>query len=320
MTIRAVGVTSYGGPDALHVVDLPEPHTGPGEVRVRVHAAGVNPVDAMMRTGLLADMYEGLQPPFVPGMEVAGTIDELGDDVDPALELATGMDVVAFVDFRGSHGGYSDVIVLPATSVTRMPADATYAQAASFLNNALTARNALDTLALPPGATLLVTGAAGAVGGYLTQLGCADGLHVVAVAAPQDEGLVRSLAADLIPRGEDFAKRVRARFPGGVDAVVDAAVVQGGIVPAVRDGGQIGALRAWTAPLERGITLRQLNVRSRATDNEAIQHLRDQAENGALAMRVAEVLPATQAAEAHRLLDRGGLRGRLILAFREKAS
>src|SRR4051794_31267767 len=144
VTITAMGVTTYGGPEALHAVQLPEPHAGAGRVRVRVHAAGVNPVDAMMRTGLLAGMYQGVNPPYVPGMEVAGVIDEVGEGVDLVLGLSTGSRVVGFVDFAGSLGGYSQVAVLPAGSVTSAPERASDPEAASFVNNALTARNTLD--------------------------------------------------------------------------------------------------------------------------------------------------------------------------------
>ena len=178
--MKAIGLATYGGPDVLNWFDLPDPHAGPGQVRIRVRAASVNPVDAMLREGLLAVAYEGPDPPYIPGLEVAGTIDETGDDVDG---ITVGEEVVGFVDNFAQHGGYSQYVVLPAASVIRKPAGTTFAQAASFLNNALTARNALDTLNLQPGATLLVTGAAGAVGGYLAQLGTAEGLRIVAVAA-----------------------------------------------------------------------------------------------------------------------------------------
>ena len=161
--MHVIGLSEYGGPEVLRPFQLPDPRPGPGQVRVRVRAAGVNPVDAMLRQGLLAAAYQGAAPPFVPGMEVAGTIDELGDGVDPALTV--GHDVVGMVDNIASHGGYSDYVVLPAESVTALPAGMTFPDAASFLNNALTARNALDAFGLPAGATLLVTGAAGAVGG-----------------------------------------------------------------------------------------------------------------------------------------------------------
>lgn len=185
--MKAIGLDTYGGPDVLHQVDLPDPHPGPGEVRIQVHATAVAPVDMLLRTGVLAGAYSGLRPPFVPGMEVAGVVDEIGPGIDPASDLAIGTAVVAFVDFTGAHGGYSDFVVLPAASLTRAPDGATFPEAASFLNNALTARNALDTLALEAGSTLLVTGAAGSVGGYLTQLGTHEGLRVVAIAAKDDD-------------------------------------------------------------------------------------------------------------------------------------
>lgn len=158
--MKAIGLSSYGGPQVLHVVDLPEPHAGPGEVRVRVRAAGVNPADLMLRDGSLADWHRDMEPPFIPGMDVAGTIDEIADDARPieGESLSLGTDVVGIVDNHGRHGGYSEYVVLPAESVTRKPAGTTFPQAASFLMNALTARCALDALALAPGATLVVTG------------------------------------------------------------------------------------------------------------------------------------------------------------------
>lgn len=189
--MKAIGLDSYGGPEVLHPIDLPDRHAGPGEVRIQVSAAAVAPVDSMLRTGLLSGAYAGLKPPFVPGMEVAGVVDELGEGVEVASELTLGERVVGFVDTGGTHGGYSDHVVLPAASVTPAPAGSTDAEAASFLNNALTARNALDALALPANSTLVVTGAAGSVGGYLTELGAFEGLRVIGIASAGDEELVR---------------------------------------------------------------------------------------------------------------------------------
>jgi NADPH:quinone reductase-like Zn-dependent oxidoreductase len=314
MHMKAIGLAAYGGPEVLIWFELPEPHAGPGEVRVRVRAAGVNPVDAMLRQGLLAAAYRDVQPPFVPGMEVAGTIDEIGTGVDAGYGLTVGVDVVGLVDSHGSRGGYSEYIVLQAESVTRMPAGTTFSQSASFLNNALTARNALDAFDLAKGSTLLVTGAAGAVGGYLTQLASADGIQVLAVASEADEALVRAFGAHtFIPRGDAVVDRVLATVPGGVDAVADAALLHERILPAIRDGGQLGTFRGWSDDPGRDITVHPLNVRQRAEDHAAIVQLRDQVEAGLLTLRVAETLPMGQAAQAHRKLDRGGLRGRIIL-------
>ncbi|AHK31666.1 quinone oxidoreductase family protein [Rhodococcus opacus] len=148
--MKAIALETYGGPDVLHPVDLPDPHPGPGQVRIQVHAAAVAPVDAMVRTGLLAQMNAGPNPPFVPGMEVAGVVDEVIDDIDPALAVAAGQKIVGFVDNLGAHGGYSDYVVLPAASVTRIPEEASAPEAASFINSmtALNARSRPSTFLL----------------------------------------------------------------------------------------------------------------------------------------------------------------------------
>ncbi|MGW3976283.1 NADP-dependent oxidoreductase [Streptomyces mirabilis] len=314
--MKAVGLHTYGGPDMLHTVELPEPHAGPGEVRVRVRAAGVNPADAMLRDGSLAEWYRDFEPPFIPGMDVAGTLDEVADDVRAAYGLSEGEPVIGIVDNHGRHGGYSEYVVLPAASVTRQPVGTTLPEAASFLMNALTARCVLDSLALAPGSTLVVTGAAGAVGGYVIQLAAAEDLRVVAVASQHDEEQVRSYGADtFLVRGDDIAQRVLDVVPGGADAVADGAMLHDRIAPAIRDNGQIAVLRFWDGDPGRGIVVHPVNVRSRVTDTAAITQLREQVESGELTLRVSATLPADQAPEAHRLLEKGGVRGRLILEF-----
>lgn len=315
--MRAIGLDSYGGPEVLRLVELPDPRPAHGQVRVKVKAAGINPVDVMVREGALAAMYAGLQPPFVPGMDIAGVIDEIGDEVDPGFGLAPGQSVTGLVNNHGSYGGYSEYVCLPAASVIAAPAGASFAQAASFLMNALTARNALDALKLAFGSTLLVTGAAGAVGAYTTALANDEGLRVIALAAAQDERFLRAAgASDFIARGDDAAQRVRDAFPDGVDAVVDAAGLRERITPAVRDGGSIVALRSWSdAELARGMRVTFVNVRDRVTDHAAISRLGQQVASGLLALRVAQVFPAEEAVAAHRRLAEGGLRGRLVLQF-----
>ncbi|WNF00374.1 NADP-dependent oxidoreductase [Streptomyces luomodiensis] len=314
--MKVIAVETYGGPEVLHPVELPDPHPGPGQVRIRVRAAAVAPVDAMLRTGLLADMNAGRTPPFVPGMEVAGAVDEVGDDIDPALAVEVGEKVVGFVDNLGTHGGYSDYVVLPAASVTRIPEGASAPEAASFINNSLTALNALDALKLPAGATLLVTGAAGSVGGYLTQLAHHAGLRVITIAGPGDDDLVRTFGAnEVVHRGPHAAADALALIPGGVDAVADAALLGDDIVDVIRDGGQLATFRPYHGEPGRGIRVHGLNVRQRATDHAAITRLRDLVNEGVLTMRVGPVLPAADATEAHRLLDAGGVRGRIILEF-----
>lgn len=316
--MHAIGLNSYGGPEVLQPVELPAPHVAAGQVRVKVHAAGINPVDQMLRVGDLAGWYGDEPRPYIPGMDIAGTIDEIAGDVDPALALSVGQAVTGIVDNFGSYGGYSEYVCLPARSVMPMPSGASFAGGASFLMNALTARNALDALQrLAPGATVLITGAAGAVGAYAVALATADGFRPVAVASSADADFLRQQgAAAVIPRGEDLATRIRAEFPAGVDAVIDAACIMQDILPAVRDGGRIIVLRpAENQTLARGIEVAFVNVRQRATDHAAITQIGHQIASGVLPMRVAAVFPASEAAAAHRRLDAGGLRGRIILDF-----
>ena len=312
--MRAVGVTEFGGPEALRVVELPDPEAGPGEVRIRVRAAAVNPTDTGLRAGLYAARYQDIPPPYVPGMDAAGVLDQIGPDVSTDLEI--GQHVIAIVVPRGSHGAYSELVVVPAESVTRAPAGASYAEAATLPMNGLTVRQALDVLDLSPGQALGVTGAAGAVGGYAVQLGKAAGLWVVADASEADEALVKDLGADVVVRrGPEFAERVREAVPDGVDGLVDAALLDELVVPAVRDGGRIATVRGFRGEEARGITWHPVLVRNYAREQAKLDQLRQQAEADQVTLRVAHTLPAEQAGEAHRILEAGGTRGRLVLEF-----
>jgi NADPH:quinone reductase len=182
--------------------------------------------------------------------------------------------------------------------------------------NGLAARLALDVLALRAVETLAVTGAAGAVGGYTIQLAVAEGLRVIADAKPDDEKLVRELGAEtVVPRGPDVATAIRQHAPGGVAAVVDAALIGPPVLAAVRDGGQLIAVRPFQGEPERGITVTSIRVRDYLHAGGKLAELATLAADGRLTLRVAQEIPAAHAAEAHRLLDAGGVRGRLVLTF-----
>ena len=221
--MKAIGVMTFGGPEVLHVFELPEPHAGAGEVRIRVHAASVNPTDTLFRAGSQAARFSGRPAPYVPGMDVTGVIDELGADADNRLKV--GDRVVALVIPAGPHGGaYAEYVIVPAASVVLAPAGVDFPAASTLLLNGLTARLALDALALDAGQTLAITGAAGAFGGYVIQLAKADGLTVIADASRSDQTLVRSLGADyVLDRGDTFAKRVRSIVAEGVPGLADGA-------------------------------------------------------------------------------------------------
>ncbi|MEV5590994.1 alcohol dehydrogenase catalytic domain-containing protein, partial [Nonomuraea pusilla] len=207
--VQAIGVTRPGGPGALGELDLPAEPIRPGQVRTRVSSATVNPADAVIRSRPRQDEADRVR---VPGMEVAGVITEIGPAVD--RPLAIGDAVMAVVVPSGEHGGYRADLVVPARSVAKIPDGLSDVQAATIPMNGLTARLALDTLALPAGATVAVTGAAGTVGGYFVQLAKQAGLVVVADASRQDEAFVRECGADeVVPRGDDFAAPSRDGAP-----------------------------------------------------------------------------------------------------------
>jgi NADPH:quinone reductase len=208
--MRAVVVRSFGGPEALEVVEVPIPRPGEGQVRVRVEAAAVNPVDLATRAGILVEA--GLMVPRDTvgiGWDVAGVIDEVGPRVGG---FTPGDRVIGLSDRLGvTLGTYAEFVVLEADAVAPAPRDVSAAEAATLPLNGLTAAQALDLLGLREGQTLLVTGAAGGLGGFATRLAAERGVRVVAVAGADDEERVRDLGAELfVPRDADLANAVRA--------------------------------------------------------------------------------------------------------------
>lgn len=310
--VKAVVIPRFGGPEVLEIVDLPAPRPGPGEVRVRVAAAVVNPVDAAMRTGGFGDGLAAL--PRIPGMELAGTVDAVGEGVTSVQIGARVMGIV--MPFRPEGGAQAEQVVLPADSVAPVPAGASFAEAATLPMNGLTVRLALDLLALPAGATLGVTGSAGAVGGYAIQLGKVAGLRVLADAQPSDEALIRSLGADLlVSRGPRVAAAMRAAVPEGLDGLIDAAVQEATVLPALRDGGAYAALRGFAGKSERGIRILPVMVREYVRNRAALEELGRLAAAGRVTLRVAEALPVERIADAHRRVEGGGVRGRIVVLF-----
>lgn len=312
--MRGVGVIDFGGPEVLQVVDLPEVHAGPGQVRIRVHAATVNPTDTVLRDGTRAEALRDIPPPHIPGMDIAGIIDEIGPDTE--TDLAIGDPVMAMVIPRGDHGGYRESIALDVDCVARAPAGSSLVEASTLPMNGLTARQSLDQLALEPGQTIAVTGAAGCYGGYVVQLAKAEGLRVIADASEADTDLVRSLGAGVVvPRGDDISEQIRQVAPEGVDGLADGAVQMELAVGAVRDGGGFASVRGWGGNGERGIVFHRTSVREYNHRADLLDRLRQQVEDGVITLRVAATYPPEQAAEAHRRLEAGGTRGRCVIVF-----
>lgn len=315
--MKAVGFTEFGGREVLRVLELPEPHAGPGQVRIKVAAAAVHPADVNIRTGLSAKYSPEANPPsevYVVGWEVAGTIDEVEQRARPELTLGT--EVIAVTEPKLALGGQAQYVVVPAESVVRAPKGVDLTAASTLLMAALTAQMGLDALALAPGATVAVTGAAGGIGGYAVQLAKAAGLTVVADAADKDRDLVTSLGADhVLPRGDGFPDGVRRLRPDGADGVIDGGSVGAAVAAAVRDGGGIATFKGFTGDTDRGVSWFPVFVYDRIRDTAALTRLRDQAESGVLTLRVVGSYPLEQVAEAHRLIEEGGVRGRPVLVF-----
>jgi NADPH:quinone reductase len=311
--MKAIGLDTFGGPEVLHLVDIPKPAPAAGEVLVRVHSVPVNPTDITFRSGGRSAALADVPPPYIPGIDFAGTIESLGANVDGRLSV--GDHVVGYVVPFGPRGGtYAEYITLSQDSVTMAPAETSFDEASVLILNAVTADLALDALDLAKGDTVVVTGAAGAVGGYVIQLAKHRGYRVFADANQADHDLVVKLGADeILERGDTFADSVHSMLPEGAAALIDAASLNERALPALADNGTLVSLKGWNGPTERGITVVPVSSFGAVADTARFAKLVTLADDGVLTMRVARTLPFAEAREAHKALAAGGLRGRIVL-------
>ncbi|MFD5757812.1 NADP-dependent oxidoreductase [Streptomyces sp. NPDC127044] len=292
--MRAVVVTEFGGPEAVEIAEVEVPEPGARQIRIKVAAAALNPVDAGVRAG----GFGGAGRRLGLGWDVAGTVDAVGADAG----WKVGDEVVALsYGAVKSLGTHADHVVVEADAVAGAPSSVDPVHAATLPLNALTAAQALDLLALEPGQSLAVTGAAGAVGGYAVQLAAHRGLVVTGVAREGDEELVRSLgAAHFAPGGVE-----------GVDGVLDAAILGAAALEWVRDGGVFVGVIPGTHPASvRGVRTDSVEVRA---DGARLAELVALVDEGVLTTRVADTYGLEEAGKAHARLAEGGLRGRLVL-------
>ena len=296
--MRAAVVITPGEPEAITVIDVPVPEPGVGEVRVEVAAAGVNPVDLGTRGGFFHQLGMIDQPEHTGlGWDVAGTVVAVG----PGVDLAIGTRVAGLAPgFDRPLGTYAEQVVVGADAVAVVPDGLDLTEAATVPVNGLAAAQALGLLGPAAGRTLLVTGAAGAVGGYALPLALAAGWSVTGLARTADEEFVRSTGADF------------TTAPGsGFDAVIDAALLGDAAIALVRDGGAYVGTRPGGGPAsERGISVTSVET---APDAAVLADLLARTASGELAARVHAVLPLDRAADAHRALETGGVRGRYVL-------
>jgi NADPH:quinone reductase len=303
--VRVAEVTEFGGPEVLRIGERPEPQPAAGEVAVRIGAANVNPSDIAARSGQARRRLPDLEPPFVPGWDLAGEV--------VSAEAATGyspgdrvVGMIPWVRIGGRVGAYAEAAAVDPDWLAPLPDGVEDAVAATLPLNAMTARQGLDLIAAPPGSTLLVTGASGAVGGFATQLAARDGLHVLAVASTDDEEWVASLgAAEVLPRSTDLASL------DPVDAVFDAVPLGPPATAPLRDGGAVLFTRS-PEDFERSEKLRVETLLA-DSDPAALRELAADLGAGRLRTRVAQTLDLAEAGEAHRLVEQGGLRGKIVL-------
>jgi NADPH:quinone reductase-like Zn-dependent oxidoreductase len=292
--VHVVEVTDFGGPEMLRAAERPDPEPGPGEVVVRIRAANVNPTDLGARAGAHRARMPDLAPPFVLGWDLAGEL--------PGGERVVGM--IPWTRIGGRVGAYAEAAAVDPDWLAPIGDSLADAVAATLPLNALTARQALDLLDAPPGATILITGAAGAVGGYATQLAVRDGYRVIAVAGRDDEEWVQSFGpAEVLPRDADIAEV-------GADAVLDAVPVGAHAAGALRAGGTVVFTRPPRAEAPPGVRFETILVQS---DPVALRELAGDLEAGRLRTRVARTLPLAEAARAHALAEAGGTHGKIVL-------
>jgi NADPH:quinone reductase-like Zn-dependent oxidoreductase len=299
-TFRAAVVRTPGEPESIEVIDVPVVDPGPGEVRVRIAAASVNPVDLAVAAGFFHGQGLINQPERTGlGWDFAGTVLAGG----PGVDLAVGTPVAGLVaGLDRDFGTYAEQVVVPAADVAVVPEGLDLIAAATVPLNGLTAAQILDLLGEPTAEhnRLLVTGAAGAVGGYLLSLAQDRGWRVTGLARAEDEEFVRSRGADFIEHADP-----------GWDAVADAAGMQERGLALVRDEGAFVGVRPGSEPAaERGISVAAVSAHA---DGRGLSELLARTASGELPARVHAVLPLDQAANAHRAMAKGGVRGRYVL-------
>ena len=299
-TFRTAVVRTPGGPDAIEIIDVPVVEPGPGEVRIRVAAAAVNPVDLGVAAGRFHAMGLINQPERTGlGWDFAGTVDATG----PGVDLVVGTRVAGLVSgFDRDFGTYAEQLVVPASDLAVVPEGLDLVTASTVPLNGLAAAQIVDLLGDAPadGNRLLVTGAAGAVGGYVASLAQDRGWQVTGLARAEDEAFVRSLGADFTTHAER-----------GWDAVADGAVLQEQGLALVRDGGAfVGVSPSAVPATERGITVVVVVAHA---DGPRLADLLARAASGELPARVHAVVPMDEVADAHRAVAKGGVRGRYVL-------
>ncbi|WP_031158740.1 NADP-dependent oxidoreductase [Streptosporangium roseum] len=300
--MKAAAFSEFGGPEVLRAMEIETPEAAEGQVRVRVRAAGVQPFDVAVRQGWIPAGVSG-DLPRIPGNEFAGVVDQVGEGV---RGISVGDEVLGF----NLLNSYAEYVVVPAENVTAKPANMPWEVAGGFTAGTQTAHIALRQLGVGEGDTVLVHAAAGSVGTAAVQLARLWGATVIGTAREENHDYLRSLGAIPVAYGEGLLERVQALAPGGVDMVLDGA---GGEALDVSlrlvKGDRIVTLVEHDRAEELGVQLtRGVRLASRLAE------LAELYSDGALTFHVRRTYPLDQAADAHREVEAGHGRGKVVLA------
>ncbi|MBM2620700.1 NADP-dependent oxidoreductase [Actinoplanes sp. LDG1-06] len=303
--MRALQFAEYGPPSVLRVADVPEPHAGPAEIRIRVRTSGVTPADAYVRSGRFREMIP-LALPHVLGVDAAGIVDEIGPGV---TGVRAGDEVFGMTDLARLGGANAEFAVLAAWAAK--PAAMSWAEAGGAAANVETATRVLDLLGVGAGTHLLIEGAAGGVGTVAVQLAVARGARVTGTASERNHEFLVSLGATATTYGPGLADRV----PGGADAVFDCAG-SGSLAELVKlagDAGRVVTIADFDAAAHGVHMSRSAGP---GADPQALHGLTiaaDLAGQGRFRVPVAAEWPLEQAARAHELCESGHARGKIVL-------
>jgi len=311
---RAVVATAFGGPEALAVIETPVSPPGPGEVLISVRAAGTNPIDYKLYSGVMGQ--DPARLPMRPGSEAAGVVTEAADGVSgPGGPVRAGDEVVAYP----IAGAYADDVVVPAASVIPKPTTLSFEEASGMMLTGVTAAHALTVTQVGAGDTILVHGASGGVGLMAVQLAVTAGARVIGTASESGHALLREFGAEPVTYGAGLEERVRALALGGVDAAVDCAGGDEALdtsLALVADRGRIVTIVASRRAFGAGIKVigrapgADPGTEIRAAARLELARL---ASDGKLRVVVAATYPLAEAAAAHRALATGHTHGKIVL-------
>jgi NADPH:quinone reductase-like Zn-dependent oxidoreductase len=302
--MKAVRFAEYGAADVLQVVEVPVPEPGPGQVLVRVKAAGINPGEAKIRAGLLHARWPAAFPSG-QGSDFAGVVRTVGAGV---TTVAVGDEVIGYTDNRASQ---ADAVVADAQNVTPRPAGVPWEVAGALYVVGCTAYAAVRSVSLAPGDTVVVAGAAGGVGSITVQLAGRAGATVIAVAGETHHDWLRSKGAIPVPYGDGVADRIRAAAPR-VDALIDTIgddYVQLALDLGVKPD-RIDTIVNFAAVGEHGVKAEGNAAGASAT---VLAELAGLVATGQLEVPIAATFPLEAVRDAYLRLAQGHVRGKIVL-------